>query len=144
MGKEYLGRGPCSSLSRGMRRVSLLPLDLGRGYDAPFLVRPDRLPLGKATVCKGHRKPNREGFAVCRVRCAGAKFWVRIANTSGFEFPALLFVPKVNLSSAGGREHRDSPSSRTESIMNFDQKNERVQTILITGCKVKRGIRAGR
>ena len=110
MGKEYLGRGPCSSLSRGMRRVSLLPLDLGRGYDAPFLVRPDRLPLGKATVCKGHRKPNREGFACAASSVPVSKFWVRIANTSGFEFPALLFVPKMNLSSAGNAEGNTFPT----------------------------------
>ena len=28
-------------------RVALETLDLRRGYEAPFLVRPDRLPLGK-------------------------------------------------------------------------------------------------
>ena len=118
MGKEYLGRGPCSSLSRGMRRVSLLPLDLGRGYDAPFLVRPDRLPLGKATVCKGHRKPNREGFACAASSVPVPKFWVRIANTSGFEFTALLLCQNFHC-----REHRDSPFLVTNiSIMNFDQK----------------------
>ena len=123
MGKEYLGRGPCSSLSRGMRRVSLLPLDLGRGYDAPFLVRPDRLPLGKATVCKGHRKPNREGFAVCRVKCAGAKNLGSDREHEWFRVPSTPFCAKSEPFICRGREHRDSPFLVTNiSTLHFDQK----------------------
>jgi len=46
-------------------------LDLSRGYEAPFLVRPDRLPLGKDSWLRPHPltrspEPRRPGNLHCR------------------------------------------------------------------------------